>query len=128
MKNSKAKSRYGRACLALLVALWCGFVMAPLASRARLQATITLTNNSSREIAHVYTSPTDRKEWSEDRLSEGSKLQTGDSLTLTNVIAESDQIKVIAEDTEGCFTSAVVSCAEPATWIINNNMPRDCGD
>src|SRR5258705_13742 len=102
--------------------------MAPLESRASLQATITLTNNSSREIAHVYTSPTDRKEWSEDRLSEGSQLQTGDSLTLSNVIAERDQIKLIAEDKDGCFMSAVVSCAEPATWIINNNTPRDCGN
>ncbi|HEX3232360.1 MAG TPA: hypothetical protein VHQ95_25500 [Pyrinomonadaceae bacterium] len=128
MKNSNARIPYGRSWSALLVALLCGLVVAPLASRARLQATITLTNNSSREITHVYTSPTDRKEWSEDRLPEGSKLLTGESVTLSNVITENDQIKIIAEDKEGCFMYSVVSCAEPATLIVNNSTPRDCGN
>lgn len=126
MKSSKTRVKIGRSHLALLVAFLCGLMVAPSTSRAKLQATITVTNNSSREIAHLYTSPTDRKEWSSDQLPEGSKLHTDGSFTLTNVICESDQIKVIAEDKDGCFLYSVVSCQETSTWTLNNNTPRDC--
>lgn len=98
---------------------------APSRSRA-IQATITVTNNSSREIAHLYTSPVDRKEWSEDRLAEGDRLQNGESVTVSNVISENDQVKVIAEDKDGCFSYFVASGDDP-TWSINNATAKDCG-
>src|SRR5438477_9701204 len=128
MKNSKPRLEIRRSLFVLLVALLCGFMAAPSSSRAQPQATITVTNNSSREIDHLYTSPTDRKEWSADQIPEGSKLQTDGSLTLTEVICESDQVKVIAEDKDGCFMYAVMSCQGPSTWTINNTTPRDCGN
>ena len=128
MKKSKTRVKIGRSHLALLAALVCGLTAAPSSSRAKALATITVTNSSSREIDHLYTSPTDRNEWSADQLSEGSTLQTGESFTLTNVISENDQIKVIAEDKEGCFLYSVMSCQEASTWTINNTTPRDCGN
>jgi len=118
MRNSIERWNAGYVSLALLVVL-CGFTAA-LSSSSRPQATITINNNSSRQIVHLYTSPVDRKEWSEDRLPEGSKLQTGDSFTLNSVIAESDQINVIAEDKDGCFSNATVSCQDPSAWTITN--------
>jgi hypothetical protein len=128
MKTSKTSVKIGRSHLTLLVALLCGLMVAPSPSRAKLQATITVTNNSSREIAHLYTSPTDRKEWSADQLPEGTKLQTAGSFTLTNVICENDQIKVIAEDKDGCFMYAATTCNEGAIWIITDSTSRDCGN
>ena len=128
MKNSRAKATMSLSSLMLLLTVVCTLAALPSPSRAKAQPTITVTNNSSREIDHLYTSPTDRKDWSADQLPEDSKLQTGESFTLTNVITENDQIKVIAEDKDGCFLYAVVSCQEAATWIINNNTTRDCGN
>jgi hypothetical protein len=128
MKNSNVRSRSGKSYPLLFAALLCALVWTPLASRAKSQATITVSNSSSREIVHIYTSPTDRKEWSEDRLPDGGKLPPGESFTLSNVITESDQIKVIAEDREGCFMYAVVSTGEAANWTINNSTARDCGN
>ena len=128
MRNSNPRLKVRRSPLALLVALLCGFMAAPSLSRSKPQATITVTNNSSREVDHLYTSPTDRKEWSADQLPEGSRVQTGASFTLTNVICERDQIKVIAEDKDGCFMYVLISCQEPSTWTISNTTPRDCGN
>ena len=128
MKDSKTRVKIGRSRLVLLLALMCGLTAAPFSSRAKALATITVTNNSSREIDHLYTSPTDRKKWSADQLPEGSKLQTGASFTLSNVISENDRIKVIAEDKDGCFLYSELSSQEASTWTINDTTPRDCGN
>ena len=128
MKESKTSVKIWRMFLTLVLALVCGLTAALSSSRAKAQATITVTNNSSRVIDHLYTSPTDRKEWSADQLPEGSKLQTGESFTLNNVISENDKIKVIAEDKEGCFLYVEVSAQEASNWTINNESPRDCGN
>ena len=129
MSNSiRVTIRSRRSWLVLLVTLSCAFMTAPSVSRARLQATITVTNNSDREIDHLYTSPIDRKEWTADQLPEGSKLSSGASFTLSNVICEGDQVRVIAEDKDGCFIYGVVSCQESTAWIITNAVARDCGN
>jgi hypothetical protein len=127
MKNLSGKAKVGRWFLALLLVVLCCFTVAPFSAPPELQGAVTVTNSSSREIDHLYTSPPDRQDWSADQLPEGTKLQTGESFVLNNFISENGQIKVIAEDKEGCFLYAVISCQEPATWIITNTTPRDCG-
>ena len=112
---------------ALLAIVTCTFATVPRSSSAANRATITVNNNSRREIVHLYTSPVDRNQWSEDYLPDGSRLQSGGSITLSSVITDRDQIKVIAEDKDGCFSYSVISCADAASWTIDNNTARDCG-
>ncbi len=89
---------------------------------------IAVTNNSGREIHHLYLSPVDRKEWGPD-LMDGSVLQTGQTFTITDASCSDNEIKVVAEDKDGCFLYGVVGCAQASTgWIITNETPADCGN
>jgi len=89
---------------------------------------IAVTNNSSREIRHLYLSPVDRNAWGPDLLGE-TPLRTGQTITLTDVSCGGNEIKVIAEDKDGCFVYGIVGCAEASTgWTITNDNPPDCGN
>ena len=128
MRSSERKSWGAAARTALLAALLCALAVAPSFSRARDGASVTVTNNSSRIIGHLYTSPTDRDDWSADQLPDDSNLGYGATFTLTNVACSGDRVKVIAEDKEGCFLYAVVSCQGSSAWTITNDTQRDCGN
>ena len=104
-------------------------VCGPLLSKAHAPATsITIVNNSSREIRHVFLSPPDQNNWGPDQLVNSVISADGGSFTIGDVSCGGPTIKVIAEDQDGCFTYQVVSCSENATWTITNNTTRDCGN
>src|SRR5215216_5563413 len=105
-------------------------VCAPLLSMAHVPATtsITIVNNSGREIRHVYLSPPDQNNWGSDQLVNSVISPNGGSFTVGNVSCAGSTIKVIAEDQEGCFSYQVVSCSDSVTWTITNDSARDCGN
>lgn len=106
-------------------------VCGPLLSNAHAPATataITIVNNSSREIRHVYFSAPDSNNWGSDQLMNSVISPNGGSVTLSNVSCGGSSIKVIAEDQDGCFIYQVVTCSENVTWTIASNATRDCGD
>lgn len=104
-------------------------VCAPLLSNARVPVTtsITIVNNSGREIRHVYLSAPDQNNWGSDQLVNSVIAPNGGSFTIGNVSC-AGTIKVIAEDQEGCFSYQVVSCSDSVTWTITNDSARDCGN
>ena len=114
----------------LLLAVFAGImVCAPLLSTAHVSTTaITIVNNSSREIRHVYLSAPDQNNWGSDQLGNSVISANGGSYTLSNVSCGGASIKVIAEDQDGCFSYEVVSCSDNATWTITSSTARDCGD
>jgi hypothetical protein len=87
---------------------------------------VNIVNNSSSEIRNVYASPPDSDNWSNDLLGESS-IAPGQSTTLSNISCAAQQVKVIAEDQDGCFLSTVVACGQNTTWTIVNETARDCG-
>jgi len=90
---------------------------------------ITVTNNATRDIRHLYLTPVERDVWGPDLMSEGTVLRTGQTFTISEVTCSANEIKVVAEDGEGCFVYGVVSCAQATTsWTITNDAPRDCGN
>ena len=90
---------------------------------------ITVTNNATRDIRHLYLTPVDHDAWGPDLMSEGTALKTGQSFTISDVTCPANEIKVVAEDGEGCFVYGVISCAQATTsWTITNDAPRDCGN
>ena len=104
-------------------------VCGPMLSKAYAPAnSITIVNNSSREIRHVYLSAPDSNNWGSDQLVNSSIPPNGGSFTLSNVSCGGASIKVVAEDNDGCFSYAVVSCSDSATWTITNSTTRDCGN
>jgi len=104
-------------------------VCAPMLSKAHTPATaITIVNNSSREIRHVYLSAPDQNNWGSDQLVNSVISPNGGSFTISNVSCSGSNIKVIAEDQEGCFLYQVVTCSENVSWTITNDTTRDCGN
>ena len=131
----KKSKRWNR--LAALVALMCALVSIPaLTSSAGARVlsapamlTIAVSNNSSRDIYHLYLSPVDRDAWGPDLLPEGTTVKPGQSFNINEVFCAGNEIKVIAEDKTGCFVYGVVGCAQtPTGWTITDAMPPDCGN
>lgn len=87
--------------------------------------TITIVNNSSREIRHLYLSPPDQNNWGPDQLGSSVIAAGGGSVTI-NATCNGASIKVIAEDHEGCFLHQIVTCSGNATWTITNAAAPDC--
>jgi hypothetical protein len=129
MRITLRKSRPVITSLVLLGVFVGVMVCGPLLSRAYVPATaITIVNNSSREIRHVFLSAPDQNNWGPDQLGNSVIAANGGSITLSNVSCGGPSIKVIAEDHEGCFFYQVVTCSENATWTITSSATPDCGN
>ncbi|HEY6232460.1 MAG TPA: hypothetical protein VIW64_14455 [Pyrinomonadaceae bacterium] len=104
------------------------FASLPLLRHAHAAATsITIANNSSREIRHVYLAAANGDNWGPDQLN-GAIAAGGGSITLDNVSCSGAGVKVVAEDQNGCFLYHVVSCNDSVTWAITNDAVPDCGN
>ena len=98
----------------------------PLLSRAQPSTSVTIVNNSSRAIVHIYLSHVGVDDWSGNQLGD-STISPGQSFTLDNVACDRQQVKVIGEDQDGCFSSTAATCGDSATWTVTNDTARDCG-
>lgn len=124
MKTKLAKSKR----LPIGMVLFGVFACLPLLSSAHSAATrITIANNSSLAIRHVYLSAANQDNWGADQLN-GPIPPGGGSFTLDNVSCAGAGVKVIAEDQNGCFLYQVVVCNANVTWTITNETARDCGN
>jgi hypothetical protein len=125
MKNSDGTLNPGVLiiiCVALLAV-----VALPLRSGARTASTsVNIVNNSSKEIRNVYLSHVNVDDWGANQLGEAI-ISPGQSFALNNVACDQQQVKVIAEDQNGCFLSTVINCGDSDTWTVTNDSSRDCG-
>ena len=118
-------TKYSSTGLMIFVALL-AVVTLPLLSSAKPQmATLTIVNNSNREIRHVYLSHVNLDDWTGDKLN--NSISPGQSGTVDNFSWDQEQVKVIGEDQDGCFVSGVVSSGGSPSWTITNETPVDCG-
>jgi hypothetical protein len=121
-------SHNSRGLIITLVALL-ALAAVPLLSNGRsltLSTSVSIVNNSSWEIHHVYLQSGDQDPWSADQLS-GSVIAPGGSYTLSNAACDGQSTKVITEDKDGCFLSQTVTCGSNSTWTITNNASPNCG-
>lgn len=127
MKNSDG-TRKPHGLIIICVALL-AFASVPLLSRARTATatSVNIVNNSNRVIRNVYLSHVDRDDWSGNQLTNGASIGPGQSATVSNLACDQQQVKVIAEDQDGCFLSTVVNCGDSSTWTITNDTAADCG-
>lgn len=125
MRNSFAKFNL-RVFIASSIVLT--FVAAmPLISSARVNtSSINIVNNSNREIRHVYLSHVDADDWTADQLNNAS-IAAGQSATLSNVSWDAQQVRLIAEDQDGCFSYGVVTYGGSSSWTLTNSTAVDCG-
>jgi hypothetical protein len=125
MRNSGA-TRYSRGLMIICVALF-AFATTPLLSGAQTSTSVNIVNNSTRVIRNVYLSHVDSDDWSADQLANGATIGPGQSSTISNLACDQTQVKVIAEDQDGCFLSTVINCGDSATWTVTNDTAADCG-
>ena len=124
MRTHLAKSKR----LPIVMLVFGVFACLPLLLNAHAAGTsITIANNSSREIRHLYLSAANGENWGADQLN-GAIAAGGGSLTLDNVSCSGAGVKVIAEDQNGCFLYQVVACNDSVTWTITNDAVPDCGN
>jgi hypothetical protein len=122
MKNSRHKGIL-RCLVVFCVAL---FSLAALSSARTPATSVNIVNNSNREIRNVYLSHVNVDDWGGNQLGD-AVISPGQSFNLGNVACDQQQVKVIAEDQDGCFSSTVVNCGASATWTFTNDTARDCG-
>lgn len=122
MRNSHTQSKTRRL---FAVAALCAMAALPLLAAAR-SASINVVNNSGREVIHIYLAHADRDDWGPNQLGD-STIRSGQSYTLSNLSWDQSQVKVVAEDRDGCFLSSVVSATDDSSWTITNDTPADCG-
>lgn len=129
MRKSLQSENLGTRLLAILLLAIAVLSSAPLLRGATptITTTVTVVNNSSREIRHIYFSPTNQDDWGPDQLN-SSVIGQGGSYTLNNVSCAGADIKMIAEDQDGCFITRIVTCSENTNWTITNDTARDCGN
>jgi hypothetical protein len=100
-------------------------VFAAFSSARSLTGSITIVNNSSRSISHVYLSHTNADDWGSDQLN--GAVGPGQSFTINNINWDQPQLKVIGEDQDGCFMSTVVDSNGSVTWTVTDSTSRNCG-
>lgn len=97
------------------------------AGRTANAISVTIENNSQREIRHVYLAAGNPDNWGPDQLG-GATISANGSFSLNNVSCDGSTVRVIAEDQNGCFYYNDVSCGGSATWTITANAVPDCGN
>jgi hypothetical protein len=123
MKSSRTTRNLGR-----LVMLCAALVTLAALSSARTATTsVTIVNNSGKEIRNLYLSHVNSDDWSDNQLG-STTISSGQSFTLSNVVCDQSQVKLIGENQDGCFYYTVVNCGENATWTITAETPADCGN
>src|SRR5687768_16117292 len=104
VKSSRIKQL---ALFAVIIGVLAGL---PILSAAHAPSTaVTIVNNTSIQIRHVYLSATTDNNWGSDQLT--TAIAVGGSQAV-NLSCSGSEIKVIAEDEDGCFYYEVVSCSE----------------
>lgn len=117
------RNRFRWAAIIVLVAV----VWVPLISTAhQVTTSVTIVNNSSRSVVHVYLSHVNADDWTGNQIGD-STISAGQSYSLSNVACDQQQVKVIAEDQDGCFLSTVTNCGDSGSWTITDTTARDCG-
>lgn len=113
--------------LALITAVICsmGTVFLLFAAPAQ-NVTLTVVNNSSREIRFLYLSPAENDNWGADLLNESS-ISPGATRTL-NITWDQASVKLVGEDHDGCFLSTTMNVSSSIQWTITSDAPLNCGN
>ena len=113
--------------LALLAVVLCSMGTVLLLHAAPAQSvTLTVVNNSGKDIRYLYLSPAENDNWGADQLN-NSAISAGASRTL-NITWGQSSIKLVGEDPDGCFLSTTLTVASSIEWTVSSDAPRNCGD
>ena len=122
MKSILTRRTLGRGIILAIVV----FAFAALSIARTLTTSVNIVNNSSRAISHVYLSHVGADDWTGNQIGE-SVIASGQSYNMSNVACDQQQVKVIAEDQDGCFMYTTVEATGNPVWTITSDTTRNCG-
>jgi hypothetical protein len=99
-------------------------VQAPRSNATAPTVTISVVNNSAKEIRHLFLASAGTDNWGDDQIS--FAITTGTSRDI-NADWSEPTVKVIAEDEDGCFLTTTLDAGTSANWTITTSTPRNCG-
>ncbi len=109
----------------LLIFVFVFSVLTPLSNATAPALSISVVNNSSREIRHLFLAPAGTDNWGDDQLSE--PISAGTSRNINASWSESN-VKVVVEDEDGCFLTTTLDAAGTPNWTITSSTARNCGN
>jgi hypothetical protein len=99
-------------------------VLTPLSSATAPAMTISVVNNSQKEIRHLFLASAGSDNWGDDQISE--PITAGTSRNI-NASWNESTVKVVVEDEDGCFLTTTLDVAGSPNWTITSSTARNCG-
>ena len=106
-----------------VISLFC--VLPSLSTATAPDLTISVVNNSQKEIRHLFLASAGSDNWGDDQISE--PITAGTSRNI-NASWNESTVKVVAEDEDGCFLTSTVEAAGNPNWTITTSTARNCGN
>ena len=98
----------------------------PALAAAGDETTVAVVNDSSREIHHLYVSPTRETRWGADQLRD-EVLSPGERLALSGLQCDAYDVKVVDGEGAACILQAVELCGEESGWRLTDEDLGSCG-
>jgi hypothetical protein len=108
--------------LVAVVSLFC--VLTPLSTATAPSLSISVVNNSQKEIRHLFLASAGTDNWGDDLISE--PITAGTSRNI-NASWNESTVKVVVEDEDGCFLTTTLDATGTPSWTITTSTARNCG-
>jgi hypothetical protein len=116
-----------RKTLPLLLALPLALAGSTVAAKgSKLDARVTVVNQSLWAIHELYLSSTDEDSWGPDQLGPTTIIGTGERYTINRIPCDTYDVKLVDEDGDECVVGGVALCAGNDTWVITNEDLLAC--
>lgn len=127
MRNFQRQLSDTRTCPLLIIVAVVGMfcVLTPRSSATAPALTISVVNNSQKEIRHLFLAAAGTDNWGDDQISE--PISAGTSRNINASWSEST-VKVVAEDEDGCFLTTTLEASGTPNWAITTSTARNCGN
>jgi hypothetical protein len=99
-------------------------VLTPLSSASAPALSLSVANNSQKEIRHLFLASAGTDNWGDDLISEPITAGTSRSI---NASWNEATVKIVVEDEDGCFLNTTLDAAGTPNWTITSSTPRNCG-
>lgn len=116
-----------RITLSLLLALPLALAAGTAAARGnKLDARVTVVNQSLWAIHELYLSSTDEGSWGPDQLGPTTVIGSGERYTINRIPCDTYDVRLVDEDGDECVVGGVALCADSDTWVITDEDLLAC--
>ncbi len=108
-----------------LFVLLVGWVLGGTLQAQDARATVTLINDSSWDVKHLYLREAGTTAWGPDQLTD-TEMETGGSLKLKDLPCHTYDIKLVDDGGKTCTLTQATLCTSAGSWRITNKLLDGC--